>query len=277
MIIQMMSKTEPFHQKKKAFEMIRFTTISQWRKHKNTPETAGKTIGFVPTMGALHSGHLSLIKKSKTENDLTIVSIFINKPQFNDKSDYVDYPRNIEKDVQLLKTQSTDFLLIPEYKELYSDDYQFKITEKSFSKLMEGKHRPGHFDGVLTVVMKLLIGIAPSKSYFGEKDFQQYYLIRDMAKSFLIETKIVVCPTIRNIDGLAESSRNALLSPSALKKASLFFKELSSTKTKDKVFDELKKLGFDVEYIEEFGGRRFGAVNIDNVRLIDNIEKKHSF
>ena len=102
------------------------------------------------------------------------------------KSDYVDYPRNIEKDVQLLKTQFTDFLLIPEYKELYSDDYQFKITEKSYSNLMEGKHRPGHFDGVLTVVIKLLIGIAPSKSYFGEKDFQQYCLIRDMAKSFLI-------------------------------------------------------------------------------------------
>ena len=103
---------------------------------------AGKSVGFVPTMGALHSGHLSLIKKSKKENDVTIVSIFVNKPQFNDKNDYVDYPQDIEKDVQLLETLFTDFLLIPEYKELFSDDYRFKVTEDSFSKLMEGKHRP---------------------------------------------------------------------------------------------------------------------------------------
>jgi len=261
----------------KVFDMIQFATISQWRQYKNNSGMAGKTIGFVPTMGALHSGHLSLIKKSKKENDVTMVSVFVNKPQFNDKSDYLDYPRDTEKDVQLLETLFTDFLFIPEYKELYSDDYRFKVTENSFSKLMEGKHRPGHFEGVLTIVMKLLVGIAPSKSYFGEKDYQQYYLIRDMAKSFFIETKIVVCPTVRNPDGLAESSRNSLLSPTALKKSSQFFKELSSTKTKDRAIASLKKSGFNVEYIEEFGGRRFGAVNIDNVRLIDNVEKKHSF
>ena len=255
----------------KVFNMIQFATISQWRQYKNNSGMAGKTIGFVPTMGALHSGHLSLIKKSKKENDVTMVSIFVNKPQFNDKSDYVDYPQDTEKDVQLLETLYTDFLLIPEYKELYSDDYRFKVTENSFSKLMEGKHRPGHFDGVLTVVMKLLVGIAPSKSYFGEKDYQQYLLIKKMTKTFFIDTEIIPCNTVRESSGLACSSRNNILSPKDRARASEFYHILSKNISKKEMQTQLENSGFTVDYIKNLNNRRLGAVVLNNVRLIDNV------
>ena len=269
-------KTESFQHKKRVFNMKIFNRVSGWRKYKKQNITSKKTIGFVPTMGALHPGHLSLINKSKKENSLTLVSIFINKTQFNDKNDYEKYPQKTEEDIIKLKKASVDFLLLPKHKELYSDNYRFKVTENSFSNIMEGKHRSGHFDGVLTVVMKLLIGIMPSVAYFGEKDYQQYTLISDMAKSFLLETKIISCPTVRKSNGLAESSRNSLLSRSALKHSSKLYNELKTSKSPTAITNSLKSYGFDVEYIEEHNGRNYGAVYFENVRLIDNVKKKHT-
>ena len=133
-----------------------------------------KKIGFVPTMGGLHAGHLSLINRAKNENEITIVSVFLNPTQFNDKKDLETYPANLQDDIALLEKADVDFLFAPSYAEMYPDNYKYKITENSFSKLLCGASRPGHFDGVLTVVMKLFSLVRPANAYFGEKDFQQW-------------------------------------------------------------------------------------------------------
>ena len=134
-----------------------------------------KKIGFVPTMGGLHAGHLSLINRAKNENEITIVSVFLNPTQFNDKKDLETYPANLQDDIALLEKADVDFLFTPSYAEMYPDNYKYKITENSFSKLLCGASRPGHFDGVLTVVMKLFCLVRPANAYFGEKDFPCLY------------------------------------------------------------------------------------------------------
>jgi len=144
-----------------------------------------KKIGFVPTMGGLHAGHLSLINRAKSENEITFVSVFLNPTQFNDKKDLETYPANLQDDITLLEKSGVDFLFAPDYTEMYPDGYKYKITENSFSKLLCGATRPGHFDGVLTVVMKLFNLVRPTNAYFGEKDFQQYKLLKGMAEAKL--------------------------------------------------------------------------------------------
>jgi pantoate--beta-alanine ligase len=172
-----------------------------------------KKIGFVPTMGALHSGHISLIKSSLLENDFTVCSIFVNPTQFNDKADYGRYPRSIEQDSKMLEAAGCNLIFLPSEEEIYPDE-SFKTIDfdtGALSDSMEGKYRPGHFKGVATVVKRLFDIVQPDNAYFGQKDYQQYLIIQKLVKDFNIQVKITLCPTLREADGLAMSSRNMLL------------------------------------------------------------------
>ena len=228
-------------------------------------------IGFVPTMGALHEGHASLLKKAREENQLTILSVFVNPTQFNNPNDLTDYPKTFEHDLSIATKEKVDILFFPKYEDIYADNYRFKLTENEFSEKLCGAHRPGHFDGVLTVVLKLLVLTKADKAYFGEKDYQQLKLIQDMAKALFVETQIIGCPTFREHSGLAMSSRNLRLSPEALEKASLIYKTIKNSSANE-AFEKLKSAGFDVDYVEEYFGRRFAAASLEGVRLIDNVE-----
>lgn len=240
-----------------------FHDLGEWREfRKNTRET----LGFVPTMGALHEGHLGLARRSQRENQRTLVSIFINPTQFNDPKDFEAYPQTLPQDLEKLEGQA-DYVLAPQAQQMYPHGYHYKVTEDEVSKILEGAHRPGHFDGMLTVVLKLLNLARADKAYFGEKDFQQLQLVQGMVAEFFLETEIVPCPTQRESDGLAMSSRNARLSPQAREQARLFPALLNQPDAKA----ELEKAGFEVDYIEKWKGRTLGAVRLDNVRLIDNL------
>jgi pantoate--beta-alanine ligase len=154
-------------------------------------------------MGALHEGHLSLIRRSRADNALTLASIFVNPTQFDDPADLAQYPRTMENDLATLEAAGTDYVLLPRAADLYADGYQYRVTESKLSTMLEGAHRPAHFDGVLTVVLKLLHIAAAERAYFGEKDWQQLTLIRGMAEAFFLQTCVVACPTLREADGLA--------------------------------------------------------------------------
>lgn len=230
------------------------------------------TLGFVPTMGALHAGHASLISRSISENRNTVVSIFVNPTQFNNPDDLKKYPRTEADDIDLLEKLQVDYAFIPDYRSIYPDDFHYKVTENNLSLAMEGTGRPGHFDGVLTVVMKLLNIIRPTRSYFGEKDYQQYMLVKKMSEAFFMNVEVIPCPTVRDSDGLALSSRNALLSKTDRLRAPIFARLLQSGKPVEQIKAELEQSGFTVDYITDFDGRRYGAVYLGGVRLIDNIE-----
>ncbi len=247
--------------------------ITKIQKIKETRKNLqNKKIGFVPTMGGLHAGHLSLINRAKSENEVTVVSVFLNPTQFNDKKDLETYPANLKDDIALLENAGVDFLFAPDYTEMYPDDYKYKITENSFSKLLCGASRPGHFDGVLTVVMKLFNLVRPTNAYFGEKDFQQYKLLKGMAEAFFLDINIIPCSIVRGQNGLALSSRNKKLSPAGLALAPKFHQILASKKTAGQKKSELTQAGFTVDYITELDGHIYGAVFLENVRLIDNLE-----
>lgn len=252
-------------------ELKVFTSVKDFIQYRSSL-SAGITIGFVPTMGALHNGHGSLLKKSAQENQLTVLSIFVNPTQFNNPDDLKKYPRTWEADVELAKAAGANIILSPAFEELYADNYRFQLSEKEFSKNMEGLHRPGHFDGVLTVVMKLLQIVRADRAYFGEKDFQQYKLIQDMAKSFFLQTEIIGCATIREADGLAMSSRNMRLSEEARKKAPLIYKALTEFGDAAKAKALLMQNDIELEYLEEHNGRRFIAAYLEGIRLIDNVQ-----
>src|SRR5262249_29466052 len=161
----------------------------------------------VPTMGALHEGHLSLVKRSRVENDRTLVSIFVNPTQFDDPADFDAYPRTVKRDLALLEAAGVDFVLLPGAGDMYVDGFRYRVSEPEVSTILEGEHRPGHFGGMLTVVLKLLNIAAAERAYFGEKDWQQLSLVRGMADAFFLPTAIVACPTVRESTGLALSSR----------------------------------------------------------------------
>jgi pantoate--beta-alanine ligase len=247
--------------------------ISAPKEMKKVLRNNNDDIGFVPTMGALHDGHISLIKKSLEENKITVVSIFVNSTQFNDPKDLKNYPNKLEKDISLLASLNVDYVFTPDHKLIYNDNYAYKIIETQFSKQLCGAKREGHFEGVLTIVMKLLNIVQPTKAYFGEKDYQQYTLIKGMVEAFHMDVQIVSIPTVREEDGLALSSRNLLLSPDERKKAPLFSELLKSQNTDEEIKTSLLQEGFEIDYIETLNGRRFGAVFLGNVRLIDNVKK----
>ena len=242
-----------------------------WRRERLGQMQAGVTFGFVPTMGTLHDGHLSLVRRSQSENHRTLVSIFVNPTQFDDPTDLVRYPRTLDADLATLQAERTDFVLLPRTADLYPDGYRYRVSEVGLSTLLEGAQRPGHFDGVLTVVLKLLHIAQADRTYFGEKDWQQLDLVRGMADAFFLRTAIVACATVRDSDGLALSSRNRNLSPADRQRASQFYQVLVSARTADAATRELQASGFSVDYVEDRGGRRLGAVRLGGVRLIDNV------
>lgn len=230
------------------------------------------TVGFVPTMGALHMGHEELIKRARKENDFVVLSIFVNPTQFNDPSDLEKYPKTWEQDMEMAKRNSVDTVFYPRYTEMYPDSYRYKMTENEYSKLLDGAHRPGHFDGVLSVVMKLFNIVMPTKAYFGEKDFQQLTLIKGMAESYFMNLEIVPVPTVREKDGLAMSSRNTRLTSEERQKAPAIYKAITESKTTAEATAKLNSQGFHVDYVTDIGNRRFVAAKLGEVRLIDNVE-----
>lgn len=232
-----------------------------------------KTLGFVPTMGGLHEGHFSLIKRAIDENDHCLVSIFLNPTQFESSDDLLSYPSNLEEDIEALKSLGVNFLFMPKFESLYPDNYNYEISEKNLSHKLCGDSRPGHFNGVLTVVLKLLNLSQASKAYFGEKDFQQLKLIEGLCQAFFISTEIVAAPIVRDEMGLALSSRNQRLSPIGKEKAQKFAQLLKSQKNLLALKKELESENIEVDYLEEVENRHFAAVKIENVRLIDNVSK----
>ncbi len=249
--------------------MTVINTPEEFKKIRDTLN--GKKIGFVPTMGGLHNGHLSLVQKAKSENEITVVSVYLNETQFNDKNDLVTYPANFEDDKALLEKAGVDYLFAPSYAVMYPDDYRYMVTEKDFSKKLCGAKRPGHFDGVLTVVMKLFNIVRPTNAYFGEKDFQQLTLLRGMVEAFFMNINLVGCPIVREENGLAISSRNRKLSAQGLAKAPEFHKILAQGGSDEKIAENLEKAGFKVDYVTTTGNRLYAAVFLEDVRLIDNI------
>ena len=233
--------------------------------------SGGKTIGFVPTMGALHRGHASLVERSVAENDLTVVSVFVNPTQFNDPK-YLDrYPRTFEDDLALLRSLGVDHVLSPSKAELYPQGYRFRLESEAMTSVMEGVHRPGFLQGVMTVVLKLLNIVRADRAYFGEKDYQQLQTIKEMVDDFFVPTEIVACETIREDSGLAESSRNRLLSEPGRLQAAAIYKALTRCPDVESATRTLAAQGFEIDYIEEHWGRRFAAVFLEGIRLIDNV------
>ena len=255
------------------------------------------SVGLVPTMGSLHEGHLSLIEKAYSENDEVIVSIYVNPTQFNDKEDLKKYPRNIKEDLLKLNRFENIIVYTPENNDLYQKNESSKQYDfGSFTNLMEGKHRPGHFDGVATIIEKLFKIFNPDNAYFGEKDFQQLLLIKTLTEQLDIKTNVVGCETIREADGLAMSSRNKLMSDKERKSAKeiikllLWAKEVYSKfdfiqikdeiENRSKFIDSFKLEYFEIMNLEEFSSiskknnetRAFMACRIGNIRLIDNIK-----
>lgn len=267
-----------------------------------TFKSQNKTIGFVPTMGALHEGHLSLIKQGFQQNDIMVVSIFVNPTQFDNKDDLKKYPRTLERDVALLKTVSDKIIVYaPSVDDIYGDDVasqQFKFDGLEFE--MEGKFRQGHFDGVGTIVKRLFEIIKPDRAYFGKKDFQQLRIIETLVKNYHIPVDVIGCDIYREADGLAMSSRNERLKPNYRKAAPFIYQTLKTaknhfgTKSANKVTEwvetqfanhEILKLEYftiaDVETLKtakrkssKKSYRAFIAVFADDIRLIDNIALK---
>lgn len=256
-----------------------------------------KNVGFVPTMGALHDGHISLVKRSVEENDVTVVSVFVNPTQFNDKADLERYPRTEEADKKLLEAAGCDIVFMPQVEEMYPEEDTRVFNFGSIETVMEGKYRPGHFNGVAQIVSKLFYAVEPTRSYFGEKDFQQVAIIRDMVKQLNIPIEIIACPIIREESGLARSSRNELLSAEERKKAALisqvlsksvnFAKEMSVEEVKNWVNDQFKSDDtFKMDYYDIVDGNSLQSVSswdesdyivgciaiyCGKIRLIDNI------
>lgn len=240
--------------------------MKSWRRAKNG------TVGFVPTMGALHSGHEELLKRARIENDFVILSIFVNPTQFNDPNDFAKYPKTWEQDCAMAQRNGVDAIFLPRYAEMYPDNYRYKVSENDYSRILDGAHRPGHFDGVLSVVMKLFNLTVPHRAYFGEKDFQQMTLIKGMVESFFMNLEIVPVPTVREHDGLAMSSRNTRLSAQERNQAPLIYKAISESKSAKEATEILTAQGFKVDYVTDIENRRYVAAFLGEVRLIDNVE-----
>ena len=260
----------------------------------------GKKIGFVPTMGALHEGHLSLVKESKHNSDITVVSIFVNPTQFNDQEDLKRYPRTLDKDIELLKTVDCDIAFAPSVEEIYPEPDTRCFSYAPLDTVMEGAFRPGHFNGVCQIVSKLFDAVQPDRAYFGEKDFQQLAIIREMVRRMNYPLEIVGCPIVREEDGLALSSRNARLSVEEHKNALKISQTLFESRTfaTSHTVAETQKFvedaiaaapGLRLEYFELVDGNTLqkianwedtsyavGCITVfcGEVRLIDNIKYK---
>ena len=275
-------------------------TIKELRAELDIQRSAGKKIGLVPTMGALHAGHASLVKLAVAENDVVVVSDFVNPTQFNDQNDLLKYPRTLEADCELLEKEGADYVFAPSVEEVYPEPDTRQFSYAPLDTVMEGKYRPGHFNGVCQIVSKLFMMVEPHRAYFGEKDFQQLAIIREMVKQMQFPLQIVGCPIVRESDGLALSSRNARLSveerQQALNISKTLFASVDFSKThtvaETQAFVEesiAKADGLELEYFEMVDGLTLQKVNnwedtdyivgcitvyCGEVRLIDNIKYK---
>ncbi len=209
-----------------------FYKTAEIQEHITALKKKGKSIGFTPTMGALHSGHFELIKRASTENDISICSVYVNPSQFNVASDLEKYPRTLEKDAEGLTANGCDILFAPDNKEIYPNgsDYEVDVDLQGLDLEMEGAKRPGHFAGVVQVVKRLIEITDCDRLYMGQKDFQQFTIIRQMIKSLEMNAKLIVCPIVRDEDGLAKSSRNTRLHPDHRKKANILNRVLVQAK-----------------------------------------------
>ncbi|MDD2285670.1 MAG: pantoate--beta-alanine ligase [Paludibacter sp.] len=278
--------------------MLIVNTIDKLEKILFEVHASEKSVGFVPTMGALHAGHISLVKQAVTDNDYTVVSVFVNPTQFNNLADLQKYPRNLEKDVALLQASGCDLVFAPSKEEIYSNEELNKHFEFDFGGLdqvMEGTFRPGHFNGVVQVVSKLFKLVKPGKAYFGEKDFQQLAIIHRMTELLNFDVEIVDCPIVREESGLAMSSRNERLTPEqrniavgiskVLVECRNFVPTYTPEKLKQWVKNEIYQIqGLELEYFEIVNTKTLQpakswneptvgciAVYCGDVRLIDNI------
>lgn len=236
----------------------------------------GDTVGFVPTMGALHAGHASLVEAAKQNNDTVVVSIFVNPMQFNQTQDYQSYPRVLKNDSALLGELGVDCLFLPEQSNLYPAGYNFSVLpHNEIAAKLEGLVRPGHFAGMLTVVMKLLMLVRADRAYFGEKDYQQVVLVEEMVRSFFLSTEVVRCPTIREKEGFPLSSRNVRLRAHERGLLENGYQVLRQEKFDDltRLSAEIELLGLKVEYLEDVDDRIFLAFHLGDTRVIDNFLK----
>ena len=275
-------------------------TVQELRTELNAQRLAGKKIGFVPTMGALHEGHASLVKLAVAENDIVVVSDFVNPTQFNDQNDLLKYPRTLEADCKLLEKEGAHYVFAPSVEEIYPEPDTRQFSYAPLDTVMEGKFRPGHFNGVCQVVSKLFMMVEPHCAYFGEKDFQQLAIIREMVKQMNFPIRIVGCPIVRESDGLALSSRNARLSDvqriQALNISKTLFasQEYATTHTVEETQAFVEQAiaaseGLELEYFEIVDGLTLqkiaswedtdyavGCITVfcGEVRLIDNMKFK---
>lgn len=273
-------------------------TISEITSYLSTFKSNGKKIGFVPTMGALHFGHLSIVKTSKENNDITVVSIFVNPTQFNDKQDFIKYAREPEEDLNKLIETDCDLVFMPSEKEMYPENVNTKFELGYIESIMEGEYRPGHFQGVALIVDKLFSIIKPDNAYFGQKDFQQLAIIKQLVKITNSTVNIISCPIVRETNGLAMSSRNKRLSTKEFEEAAIIYSTLKQIGgfINDNKLNEFKIWAakqinsnnlFKIEYIEIVDSESLKivtslknhksitcciAVFCGEVRLIDNIQ-----
>lgn len=275
-----------------------YKTVKGLQRQLEKERKDGNSIGFVPTMGALHDGHMSLLEKANKKNDISVVSVFVNPTQFNEKSDLKKYPRTLQKDAALLKDHGCNYVFAPSEKQIYpkGDKVTVDLDISSFAQYMEGPNRPGHFEGVVQVVHRLLDIVAPNHLFMGQKDFQQFTIINHMLKTLKMKTKLVVCPIKREKDGLAMSSRNARLDPKLRSQCAVLYETLCFVKDNQNKYKaqtlEKKALGkmtmknFKPEYFSIADGTTLApvkdiskhkyvvactAVWTKNVRLIDNM------
>lgn len=284
------------------FDMKLYRRIVELQNDLFEARKEGKKIGLVPTMGALHEGHASLVKKSVADNDLTVVSVFLNPTQFNDPGDLERYPRNLEADCALIESVGGDIVFAPSVDEMYPEPDTRHFDFPPVTSVMEGAKRPGHFNGVCQVVSRLFYIVRPDKAYFGEKDWQQIAVVKSMVKFLGLDVTIVECPIVREDDGLAKSSRNTLLAPDeraiapaifkALKESVLYAKKHTVKETHDWVVETINSVdGLEVEYFSIVDGNSLldvpswdaspyvvGCITVycgkTPIRLIDHIKYK---
>jgi pantoate--beta-alanine ligase len=274
-----------------------FETVSDLKEFLSREKQAGKSVGFVPTMGALHEGHLSLIDRSGKENDITVCSIFVNPIQFNDKNDLINYPRDKEGDVKMLESIRCDVLFYPSEHEVYPNDVKEAISLGRIENVLEGSFRPGHFSGVATVVKRLFEIVSPDNAYFGLKDYQQFMVIKTLVNTLNLPVTVIGCETRREADGLAMSSRNRRLSNKGRKTALFLYQSLLKAKKmissatareiEQLIREDFKKFdGCKLEYFEIVNAYSLEnpqyqdnkqsliaciAAYVEDVRLIDNL------
>ena len=276
--------------------MILFETIPELRQYLKKSRTEGRSIGFVPTMGCLHQGHLALIQQSASQNDITVLSIFLNPTQFSCREDYAKYPRCRDEDIATAEKAGATIVFAPEENELYPFGYQTYVDVRELAKPLCGEPRPGHFVGMATIVLKLFNIVQPDSAYFGQKDYQQSCIVKQMVRDLNLEIDVVCCPTVREDSGLAYSSRNTRLSALEKRRASVIYRLLleAAERIKEGMEDAsilhsqicrgLEKANMEVEYIEIVDAKSLlpvdtiqnetliaVAVFIGTTRLIDNI------